>query len=393
MFDKWLFRIGAIGGAIGGICGFLYWAEIKPKDLRVGLMGSLPHAAGLVIGLLLFALSLGLSFYSIYRVRKLPSKLTIHSATYAAVNGKGKSCDVTEFMQQIITGDSLVLEIENHNFVANGRNFVPNDPCPNDPKRLQVKYSYDGNPSITIERKEGSRLVLPEDSEIKELMNLRESDSRVAEEASSLAEQLRRELTAKNSEIEALEPVLIDGVGVIGYATDFMRQRAKWNPTPDVTNVKGEILETLYRPDYSRFGFTGFDLLLRVRLINFGSNAATITRYRARIDIGKDYWNGDNADIPSLWTLEREDPLTLLGGSKITETILPLNSDKEPLIKGIPQTGWLMFKMSQGWIPGFQIPVGAQVSLIVTDAFGTDHVIVKPCGKYATKAQIVTTKG
>ena len=226
------------------------------------------------------------------------------------------------------------------------------------------------------------------------LMKLRESDRCRAKEATDLAEQLRQELTAKNSEIEALKPVLIDGVAVIGYAAEFMRQRANWNPTPDVTNVKGEILETLYRPDYIGFSFTGFDILLRVRLTNFGNNVATITRYRIRVDIGKNYWNGERADIPTSWILEREGPLMLLGGSSTNiEPIAPLNSASEPLLKGIPQTGWLMFKMSQGWVPGFQYPVGAQITLIVTDSFGTDHVIIKPCGAYATTTKVTTAKG
>jgi hypothetical protein len=97
---------------------------------------------------------------------KVKSKLVIHSANYKAIGGGGKAYNVTEFMQQIITGDAIVLDIENHNFWLGDKNFVPKDPCSGTLKRLQVTYSYDGGEPHTIERQEHSRLVLPEDSEL-----------------------------------------------------------------------------------------------------------------------------------------------------------------------------------------------------------------------------------
>jgi hypothetical protein len=117
-----------------------------------------------------------------------PSKLTIHSANYAAIEGGGKTYDVTEFMQQIIAGDSLVLDIENHNFVADGKNFVPYDPRVDKKKRLQVEYSYDGEPAITIERKEHFRLVLPQDSEIEWLASA--SRKLATEDAEKICDRL-----------------------------------------------------------------------------------------------------------------------------------------------------------------------------------------------------------
>lgn len=95
-----------------------------------------------------------------------PSKLVIHSAQYTAVEGGGKTYDVIEFMQQIISGDSLVFDIESHNFVIGEKNFVPRDPKVGAPKVLRVTYSYDDGPALSIVRQEHSRLVLPEDSEI-----------------------------------------------------------------------------------------------------------------------------------------------------------------------------------------------------------------------------------
>jgi hypothetical protein len=101
--------------------------------------------------------------------RKEPSKLAIHSANYRAWQAGGETCDVTEFVRKIICGDSLVFDIENHNFVIGDQNFVPRDPLWGKAKRLRVTYSYKGEPARTIERTEHSRLVLPEDSEIQRL--------------------------------------------------------------------------------------------------------------------------------------------------------------------------------------------------------------------------------
>jgi hypothetical protein len=107
-----------------------------------------------------------------------PTKLVIRSASYAAVEGNGKDYDVADCLRQMICGNSLVMDIENHNFQINGRNYVPNDPKPFKDKRLLVTYSYDGESDVTLERQEHSRIVLPEDSEIKRLRDaLRNAES------------------------------------------------------------------------------------------------------------------------------------------------------------------------------------------------------------------------
>lgn len=97
------------------------------------------------------------------------SRLVVHSANYRAWQGGGNTYDVTEFLRSIIFGDSLVLDIENHNFVIGDHNFVPIDPLVGKAKRLRVTYSYKGDPAVTTERSEHDRLVLPEDSVIPRL--------------------------------------------------------------------------------------------------------------------------------------------------------------------------------------------------------------------------------
>lgn len=122
--------------------------------------------------------TVGFALVSVYdrtrrmKVQLIPPKLVIHSAKYAAVEGGGKAYDVTEFMRQITAGNSLVLDIENHNFVVGKKNFVPHDPKTGKEKQLRVVYSYDDEPSTTIERPEHSRVVLPEDSELFRLSQL-----------------------------------------------------------------------------------------------------------------------------------------------------------------------------------------------------------------------------
>jgi len=103
---------------------------------------------------------------------KDPSKLVIHWANYqAADNAGGEVFQVADFLRQIISGDSLVFDIENHNFVIGDKNFVPRDPLVGKIKRLQVNYSYAGGTPVTTERREHGRLLLPEDSKISWLMD------------------------------------------------------------------------------------------------------------------------------------------------------------------------------------------------------------------------------
>jgi hypothetical protein len=102
--------------------------------------------------------------------KKKPSKLVIHWANYRAVEGGGEEFQVGDFLRQIISGDSLVFDIENHNFVIGDKNFLPRDPLWGKEKRLQVNFSYAGSAPITTERREHGRLLLPEDSKIKWLM-------------------------------------------------------------------------------------------------------------------------------------------------------------------------------------------------------------------------------
>ncbi|MGA8764076.1 MAG: hypothetical protein WB562_14515 [Candidatus Sulfotelmatobacter sp.] len=165
---KFLYHLIILAGALACV---LVWLKIEPKDLwGWHLSVTLPHWMWLAAATVLFLVGITSSGYSLYRslrAAKQPSKLIIHWANYRALPDGGDTYDVADFLRLIICGDSLVLDIENHNFAIGGKNFVPHDPLAFKPKRLKLMYSYAGGLATTIVRYEHDRLVLPEDSEIK----------------------------------------------------------------------------------------------------------------------------------------------------------------------------------------------------------------------------------
>jgi hypothetical protein len=149
---------------------------------------------------------------------KGPSKLRIHSADYRAIQGGGQAYDVSEFLRKITSGDTLVFDIENHNFVIGDKNFVPNDPLFGVVKQLKVTYSYGAEPTVTIVRYEHDRLVLPEDSKIQqltdEIVRLKAAQPKPAQYP---VPQLRAEVVAMISELQAF-------LGAHGQEPEVKRQ-------------------------------------------------------------------------------------------------------------------------------------------------------------------------
>jgi hypothetical protein len=179
------------------------------------------------------------------------SNLVIHSAIYQASNGE--PYDVTEFLRHVNTGDSLVFQIENHNFVFGKRNYVPKDPAPFLPKSLKVQYSYGQGPIFSVERPEHSRLVLPEDTFLKSQESLNEetvrrleaqhkSDLWRAQEARQHCEEERSKALQRIEELEAdtidrerpeIFLTLIFGPGRVGVGSIGIQNRG----TRDALNV------------------------------------------------------------------------------------------------------------------------------------------------------------
>jgi hypothetical protein len=91
-----------------------------------------------------------------------PSRLYINSAEYLSTEDPTRRMDVTECLRLLIVDDKLVLEIQNHNFVAGGKNYVPKDPHPYRKKKLHVVYSFNNGPLSEIEQLEETTLRLPQ---------------------------------------------------------------------------------------------------------------------------------------------------------------------------------------------------------------------------------------
>lgn len=117
------------------------------------------------------------------------SRLTIHSATYGARLPGAKHYDVTNCLRQMIQGDSLVFQIQNGNFVIGGHNYVPTDPREGEKKWLEVSYSFDDGPSVSVFRREDHRLILPEDEFLKG--ELREAQQQVTSRDTDIKNALR----------------------------------------------------------------------------------------------------------------------------------------------------------------------------------------------------------
>jgi hypothetical protein len=227
---KWIKRLWndpvwskVIAAGILGIPGAIHYRNIIwPTPLwvlalLVGLVLALTYAAILRPRLAAISSEIGKSLLSSkLQSSNSGSKLIIHSAKYQAPNGA--PYDVTEFLRQMITGDSLVFQIENHNFVIGDENYVPKDPAPFLPKLLEVQYSFDRSPIYSMERPEHSRLVLPEDTFLKGQESLsrdtirrleaqHKSDLWRAQEGRQHCEEERRKALQR---IEGLEADTID---------------------------------------------------------------------------------------------------------------------------------------------------------------------------------------
>ena len=138
LFEATVKRLYSIGVTVIGFlaCAYAEYRHYHPE---------LPVIQLWVILLVLTWALLGYNIYTRRRNPKTPSNLRIYSANYRAWQGGGNSYDVTEFLRKIISDDdSLVLDIENHNFVIGNQNFVPIDPLVGKVKRLRVTYSYKG---------------------------------------------------------------------------------------------------------------------------------------------------------------------------------------------------------------------------------------------------------
>jgi hypothetical protein len=198
------------------------------------------------------------------------SKLVIYSANYAAVDGGGKRYEVDEFMRRIIAGDSLVLDVENHNFALADKNYVPLDPKPGSPKRLQVTYSYDNGLPQTIDRPEHFRMVLPEDSYVNDaFLKLIErfGDKDLLDELKDIDYAAKSEALAERKQVDGLlVPLQIEALSLAKELRSFGDSLPPYPSIPaqrhDEPNgdymVRHHTLITEARPQWERQLYHGY---------------------------------------------------------------------------------------------------------------------------------------
>jgi hypothetical protein len=153
--------------AVGSVGCFIFWIATR-EGHPSGLSGSIGAVAGRNVN----GPQIGGSVYGDSALEKIlkaaapqesvPRRLYIQSAEYASIDDPTKFASVTECLRLLIVNDRLEFEVQNHNFVASGRNYVPRDFHTGHQKRLSVVYSFnDGELQVAAEL-EGATLRLPQ---------------------------------------------------------------------------------------------------------------------------------------------------------------------------------------------------------------------------------------
>lgn len=211
-------KVGAIAQIVGVVVTVLIGAATlwlmwdQSSGSPDGGTTPVPVASWMPWVIAISMLGTGSLFYAGMRVRLSAStpatearKLSIHSAFYGAPDAGGRDYDVTEVLQSRAMGESLVLDVENQNFVIGDRNFVPADPKVGTKKRLKVDYSHGSWEVQSIERPEGSRLVLPQDSwttgELQRITTIAAGLERNLSETCSNRDDLISQVNAANARI------------------------------------------------------------------------------------------------------------------------------------------------------------------------------------------------
>jgi hypothetical protein len=234
-----------------------------------------------------------------------PSKLVVHSATYGPVDNTSEPIDVGDVLRNAISGDSLVFDVQEYNFVIDGKNIVPKNFLPSKEKQLQVTFTYGNELPHTTERRKGGRLLLPEDSKIKWLW----------EEHQKLTKEVQR-LTPSAPKIIKLSDRVVDEVATYPlklrmhlrsdstFTTDIQLQEYR----PELVTLRAfpiEVFQIRLRDSwYPREHGVGHIALLPgqqfeawIALDESKFNRAQVEGYRGRIGTLVLLVNGQNVEI------------------------------------------------------------------------------------------------
>jgi hypothetical protein len=151
---------------------------------------------------------------------------------------------------------------------------------------------------------------------------------------------------------------------------------------PKKPNLKCEIQEILF--DVQRQLINNeIRVLMQVQVVNYGDQEVVVTEWSLIVEAGKGELSGEEESIPDNWRIRRR----ITGRGERIETIDKKFSDSsEPFRKGIPQRGWINFKLHTLSRP--YPPYAAKFILKVKDALGEEHVTVLDPGFYEETGEI-----
>jgi hypothetical protein len=324
--------VGTVFGGLGGLAGvlqFVIWMyDLQPKDVRGFISVGWPGWAWLMLGLVLFGISIALSLVSYRMMLKTGREAQSEQAELVATLKR-------EHLQEM--------------------------------DRITSQLNSDLSRAKAI------------------VQQFRDEKHEAIEEAKSIKGQL----AVKDREIQQLKPLhSADGIPIFNYPAIYAEVTK--NRFPHNTDLRGEILEILHETEYSFLMFAGYQVLLNVRMTNRSDDVLTITRWKLRIDIGNDHWSAEQQRLTDSMMVERNgSPDLFKPSTPSSEEIIPFPD--QPLQKGVPQSGWLLFKVVE-WTTGLEFPSSGQFTLFALDSFGDEHLTIRPCARYISRGRITHQK-
>ncbi len=166
-------------------------------------------------------------------------------------------------------------------------------------------------------------------------------------------------------------------------------------PPPPVTlsiplrvDLQGEIQE-LYFLSEGLFGLLTTYVLIKVQIVNKGSDEATITNVGLRAAIGDSYVDGKIMNkIPDSWRIKKMKEGMLTTGYEETpiDRCLGAEAHTEIYRKGVPHVGWIAFEFYS--VGDVEFP-NAEFNLLLKDSFGNDHRIQRKPMFYKRTGELV----
>ncbi len=136
---------------------------------------------------------------------------------------------------------------------------------------------------------------------------------------------------------------------------------------PKKPNLKCEIQEILFHVE-SLGIISNFHILLRVRVVNYGEQEVGVTKWSLIVEADRQE-QADEEPIPRDWKIRRRAVGT---GETVKQIDKKFADSTEPFRKGIPQVGWILFKLTI--LKAVHPPYSAKFTLKAKDALGEEHV-------------------